>query len=48
METTCVVDGRRATSVSVEEFVETFQQISMEKMYVSADSAYYYSSCTYE
>ena len=35
MVTMYVADGLRATSVSVEEFVEHFQQILMEEMYVT-------------
>ena len=36
MGTMYIADGPRVTWMSVEELVETFQQISMEKMYVIA------------
>ena len=35
METMYVADGLRAPLMSVEEFVEHFQQILMEEMYVA-------------
>ena len=46
MVTMYVVDGQRATSVSVEELVETFQQILMEKM--CAIASYTHHSCLHD